>query len=102
MNKTDFPHDYPHCHRAYREDGAWSIDAEELATKETLASFPDDITLKMTEEDWQFAAYIAIHSADGEHLGFLKALPSNQMRKRRVDEENERKASQTDKPKGTN
>lgn len=90
MNKTDFSHDYPHCHRAYREDGAWSIDAEELDTMKTLASFPDDITLSMAEEDWQFAAYIAIHSSDGEHLGFLKALPSNQMRKRRVDEENRR------------
>ena len=82
---------YPHCHRAYREeDGAWSIDAEELATLETLASFPEDITLNMAEEDWQFAAYFAIHSSDGEHLGFLKTLPSNQMRKRRVDEENGR------------
>ena len=92
MNKSDIPHDYPHCHRAYREDdGAWSIDAEELATKETLASFPDDITLAMAEEDWQFAAYIAIHSTDGEHLGFLKGLPSNQTRKRRTDEENTRK-----------
>lgn len=92
MNKAAFPHDYPHCHRAYRAEGVWSIDAEELDTKETLASFPDDVALKLVEEDWQFAAYVAIHSADGEHLGFLKGLPSNQTRKRRVDEENARKA----------
>jgi hypothetical protein len=90
VNKTDFSHDYPHCHRAYRENGAWSIDAEELDTMETLASFPEDIALSRTEEDWQFAAYFAIHSSDGEHLGFLKALPSNQMRKRRADEESRR------------
>jgi hypothetical protein len=93
MNKNDFPHHYPHCHQAYREDGGWSIDAEELDTKETLARFPDGITLNMAEEDWQFAAYFAIHSIEGEHLGFLKGLPSNQMRKRRADEENARKGS---------
>jgi hypothetical protein len=102
MNKNDFSHSYPHCHRAYREDGVWSIDAEDLATRETLASFPDDITLNMAEEDWQFAAYFVIHSIDGAHLGFLKGLPSNQTRKRRLDEENARKASQTGKPKRTN
>ena len=101
MHKKDVAHEYPHCHRAYRENGAWSLDAEQLATNEALASFPEDITLKIAEEDWQFAAYFAIHSPAGEHLGFLKGLPSNQKRKQRVDEENARNASSTGKPKRT-